>query len=275
LPQVCYHPAMRSVALLLALLAIASPAGAADPLAEARRLYNRGQYEAAERMAKEAVQVQGQSDGARIVLGRVQLERHRQTGDMADLEAARESLRSVDPRPLDAGQRIELLIGLAEALYLENRFGAAAALFDSVSDASASLGTSAHERVLDWWATSLDRYAQTRPVEERQSIYTRIATRMNSEIVLHPGSTPAGYWLAAAARAGGDPEIAWQHAFAGWVRAALAEDRGAALRADLDRLVVQAIIPERAAKLAGRSDSKLAQSGMVSEWEAFKAGWSK
>ena len=271
----CYHPAMRPAALLLALLALTSPAGAADPLAEARRLYNRGQYEAAERMAKEAVQVQTQSDGARVVLGRVQLERHRQTGDLADLEAARESLRSADPRALDAAQRIELLIGLAEALYLENRFGAAAALFDTASDASASLGTSAHERVLDWWATSLDRYAQTRPLEERQAIYSRISKRMNSEVVLHPGSTPAGYWLAAAARAGGDPEVAWQHAFAGWVRAALAEDRGAALRADLDRLVLQAIIPERAAKLAGRSDPKLAQSGMLSEWKAFKGTWSK
>jgi hypothetical protein len=266
---------MRPVAILLALLALASPAAAADPLAEARRLYNRGQYEAAERMAKEAVQVQGEGDGARVVLGRVQLERHRQTGDITDLDAARESLRSVDPRALDAGQRIELLIGLAEALYLENRFGAAAALFDSVSDASASLGTSAHERVLDWWATSLDRYAQTRPVEERPALYTRITERMTSEIVLHPGSTPAGYWLAAAARAGGNPEVAWQHAFAGWVRAALAEDRGAALRADLDRLILQAIIPERAAKLAGRSDPKLAQTGMLSEWQAFKAEWSK
>jgi hypothetical protein len=266
---------MRPVAFLVVLLALASPAGAADPLAEARRLYNRGQYEAAERMAKEAAQVQGQADGARVVLGRVQLERHRQTGNMADLDAARESFRSIDPRALDSGQRIELLIGLAEALYLEDRFGAAAALFDSVSDASAALGTVAHDRVLDWWATSLDRYAQTRPTEERQAIYTRITDRMNSEIVLNPGSTPAGYWLAAAARGGGDPEIAWQHAFAGWVRAALAEDRGAALRADLDRLVIQAIIPERAAKLAGRSDPKLAQSGMLSEWEAFKGAWSK
>ena len=62
---------------------------------------------------------------------------------------------------------------------------------------------------------------------------------------------------------------------AGWVRAALVDDRGAALRADLDRLVVQAIIPERAAKLAGRGDPKAAQASMRSEWDAFKGDWSK
>ena len=41
----------------------------------------------------------------------------------------------------------------------------------------------------------------------------------------------------------------WYAAAAGWVGALLARDRGAALRADLDRLVTQAIIPERASRL--------------------------
>ena len=68
---------------------------------------------------------------------------------------------------------------------------------------------------------------------------------------------------------------------AGWLRAMLADDRGAALRADLDRLVTKAIIPERAAKAAARSDllaridPKEAQGVMTAEWEAFKKAWSK
>jgi hypothetical protein len=58
------------------------------------------------------------------------------------------------------------------------------------------------------------------------------------------------------------------------VRAGLAQDRGAALRADLDRLVTQAIIPERAARLH-TGDARQAAGGMQNEWDAFKAGWSK
>jgi hypothetical protein len=155
-------------------------------------------------------------------------------------------------------------------------------LFESVRQRSSLLGTPAHERVLDWWATSVDRHAQTRPPDERPAIYARVLDRMNEEIAEYPGSTAAGYWLAAAARSGGDIERAWHASLAGWLRATLADDRGAALRADLDRLMTQAIIPERAAKVAGKSDPpakgdllKEAQTAMIAEWDAFKKAWSK
>jgi hypothetical protein len=248
---------------------------AADPIAEARRLYNLGEYQLAVRLAHEGLAVPGRSDEARVVLGRIYLERYRQSADPADLIAAREALRMVDSRTLAARERVELSIGLAEALYLEERFGAAADLFESVLQRAALLGTAAHERVLDWWATAMDRQAQRRPAEDRSIQYERILARMRDEIVAYPGSNAAGYWLAAAARASGRLDDAWHAAMAGWVRAALAEDRGARLRADLDRLVVQAIIPERAVKLAGRDEAKTAQASMWSEWEAFKAAWSK
>ena len=176
--------------------------------------------------------------------------------------------------PLDAAERVELTIGLAEALYFEERFGAAAQLFESVRDRSALLGTPAHERVLDWWATAVDRQAQARQPDERPAIYARVLDRMTDEIAEYPGSTAAGYWLAAAARASGDLERAWNAALAGWVRATLADDRGAALRADLDRLVMQAIIPDRAAQAGPQRRSKEAQAAMTAEWlpkwEAFK-----
>jgi hypothetical protein len=98
---------------------------------------------------------------------------------------------------------------------------------------------------------------------------------MEEEVAENPGSTAASYWLAAAARAAGALDRAWHSAQAGWVRAVLAEDRGAALRADLDRLVTQALIPERAAKLAGRGDLTEVQTALLQEWEAFKKAWTK
>jgi hypothetical protein len=263
-----------SVALAAA-LTVHPAARESDQLAEARRLYNLGQYDAAEKLARAELAVPERADAARVVLGRVQLERYRQSADPADLAAARESLRSVDPLALDAREQVEYTVGLGEALYLEDRFGAAAQLFESVLTRSSVLGSSAHERVLDWWATALDRYAQTRPVEERAPAYDAIVARMRDEIVQYPGSAAAGYWLAAAARGRGDLERAWQAALAGWVRAGLAEDRGAELRADLDRLVVQAILPERAAKLGKPADAKQAFAVMLTEWEAFKTAWSK
>ena len=271
----CYHRRVRACLLALLLLFGADSTWAADLLAEARRLYNLGQYATAEKVAREAAAVPATADAARVVLGRIRLERYRQSNDFEDLAAARASFRDVDARALDSRERVELMIGLAEALYLEDRYAAAAELFESVFERSSALGLSAHERVLDWWATAKDRHAQTMPPADRPEAYRRILTRMRSEIVSMPGSTAAAYWLAAAARASGNPDEAWHYAVSGWVRAPLAEDRGATLRADLDRLVMQAIIPERAAKLGSRGDPKVAQANMLTEWEAFKTAWSR
>jgi hypothetical protein len=264
---------MRRILLLAcAVLPAAVPLHAADALSEARRLYNQGQYDAAARAARDAVRVPATADGARVVLGRIQLERYRQTAAPDDLADAIGALRAVDARPLDARERIELAVGMGEALYLDDHFGAAAALFESVLDPSSLLGPAAHERVLDWWATALDRQALARPAGDRGPIYRQIAARMASEITKDAGSAPAGYWLAAATRGAGDLDGALNEATAGWVRAALARDGGAALRADLDRLMVQGILPDRAARLPGR-DHTQALAGMVGEWEAFKARW--
>jgi tetratricopeptide (TPR) repeat protein len=251
-----------------------APLCAADPLADARRLYNQGQFDAAERAAREAARVPATADSARLVLGRVQLERYRHEPIPADLSGAISAFANIDARRLEPRERIELAIGIAEALYLEDRFGAAAALFDSVLDSSHVLGESAHERVLDWWATAIDRQALIRPVPERAEMYARISTRMADEISQDAGSTAAGYWLAAAARGLGDPDRALNEATAAWARAPLARDGGVVLRADLNRLVVQGILPDRAARLA-MSDHTQALAGMVGEWEAFKAGWSR
>jgi hypothetical protein len=266
---------MRRLIFAVALVALsAAPLRAQEGLVDARRAYNAGEYDAAERLARAALEVPSAANAARVVLGRVQLERYRRSGAQSDLADARNILRTVDPQALDRTERLEFAIGLGEALYLEDRFGAAAELFEPVIDAAAELGVAAHERVLDWWATALDRQAQLRPAEERRSMYGRMADRMAVELARNPGSTPAAYWLAAAARGEGDVERAWQAAIAGWMRAPLARDRGAALRADLDRLVVQAIIPERIARLGVRNPTPVL-AGMLGEWEAFKITWSR
>lgn len=265
---------MHAMLLVAALLIAPAPLVASDLLAEARRLYNLGQYDAAERVARDAATNVATIDRARVVLGRIQLERYRRSNDPADLASARTALRTTDTRALDARERVELAVGLAEALYFEDRFGAAAEMFESAMDGAAALGPAAHERILDWWATALDRLAQTRPGEERTAIFDRIAVRMTRRVQEDPGCSPAGYWLAAAARGRGDLDRALDTATASWVRAIYARDRGVALRADLNRLVIEAILPERAARLAAR-DQKAALAGMIAEWDAFKERWSR
>ena len=62
----------------------------------------------------------------------------------------------------------------------------------------------ARERVLDWWASAIDRDSRTRAEIDRQAPYQRVRDRMLQEIAVRPGSTAASYWLAAAARGQGD-----------------------------------------------------------------------
>jgi tetratricopeptide (TPR) repeat protein len=248
--------------------------GAADPLAEARRLYNLGQYENAARFAREAIKVSAMTEAGRLILGRIYLEQYRQSANADDLMQARESLRAVNAQSLDRRERLELVIGQGEALFLDDRFGPAAELFERALDSSSMLGVAAHERLLDWWASAIDRLALTGPRDTREVVYARIVARMEKELAADPSSAPAAYWLAAALRGAGNLERALDAAQAGWVSATLGRDHGAALRADLDRLMTQGIIPDRASRLQPR-DVKGTSSRMLSEWEALKASWTR
>ena len=265
------EPRALSAFALIAVAAIAA-APKADLLADARRFYNQGKYDEALETARRAASTPGTASSARLIMGRARLERFRQTATGDELEEARADFRAVDPRALEPRERIEFQVGLGELLYLEDRFGPAAELLDPVVDASATFAPDAHERALDWWATALDRQSQSLPALERAVVYSRIIARMEQELKRDPASGPATYWLAASARAGGDLERAWAAASAGWIRAALGRDRGAALRADLDKLMTQAIIPDRAAKAPPR-DRRQAAATMAAEWEAFKKSW--
>jgi tetratricopeptide (TPR) repeat protein len=262
---------VRVTLLLLGLATAGVTAAGPDALATARRLYNLGQYDRALEAAREAAATPATAASARLVIGRINLERYRESAQSADLEEAHTVLLALDPQALDGRERVELQVGLAELLYFDDQFGAAAELFDPVLEASSALGPNAHERVLDWWANALDRQAQAST--DRTSVYERIVVRMEQELRRDPASFPASYWLAAASRGAGDLDRAWAAASAGWIRGVTARDRGVTLRADLDRLVTQAIIPDRAARGPAR-DRRQVTATMIADWESFKKTWS-
>jgi hypothetical protein len=138
-----------------------------------------------------------------------------------------------------------------------------------VFDTTVLMTETSRERVLDWWASALDHEARPRSDIDRQPIYQRIRDRMRGELGKKPASTVASYWLSAAAAAQGDHQTAWDAAMAGWVRAPLAPDQGAALRSELDRLVSRQIVPQRARATAQPPD--LVQQ----EWDDFKERWNR
>lgn len=258
------------------LLVFAGAAGAAAqaPLARARTLYNQQKYDDAIAAAAAARTRPDTADAAALVEGRAHLERYRRTADPVDLSSAREALGAVRPAALAPREREDLVIGQGLALFLAGEFGAAAEQFEVAWGRVDTLAPGARERLVDWWAGSLDRQAQRHPAAERAPFYRRIAERAAAEAQHDPASAPAAYWLAASLRGLGDLERAASVTFAAWVRSRGAVDHGAALGGDLDRLMTQAIIPERA-RLApgGRDRQDEALATLAAEWEAFKAAW--
>ena len=235
-------------ALTVALYVAVSPAFAAEPaaLAKARQRYNAGDFEGAISAAAVARNIPSSADAASLVIARSHLERYRQRPDPTDLVTARDALFAVNRDNLSPRDQVDLFIGIGQALYLGEMFGAAAEFFDTALTRSTLLPAPDRRQLLDWWATALDREAQTRPQERRSRAFDRIAARMDEELRQDPFNPVASYWLAVAARGSGDPERAWNVAVAGWVRSSLAPEKAQTLREDLDRLVAQALIPERA-----------------------------
>jgi hypothetical protein len=251
-------------------LLTAAPASAADPkdpLARARVLYNERQFDAAIAAAEDGRRVVAHADSADLIAARAYLERFRETAAPDDLTKARDRLSRLDPGGLGPLERIEFIVGLGEALFFDESAGAAADVFESVLTRREDLRPDARERILDWWASALDREARPRPDLERQIVYQKIRDRMQAELGANQASAVAAYWLSAAAWSQGDLQSAWDAAQAGWVRAPLATDGGEALRGDLDRLVQRGIVPARAKSLAQPAET------LRREWEGFKEKW--
>lgn len=264
----------RTLVLLLACLWWpASDAVAAEPaaLARARALYNAANYDEAIEAASVARQQPQWADAAALVLARSQLERSRLRDDPADLASARDTLSAIRAAALTPRDQLDLLIGFGQALYLGDGFGAAADVFETALGRASMLSPRDRLLLLEWWATALDREAQSRPPDRRTGLFARVADRMADDLRQDPGSRVANYWLVVAARGAGDLDRAWDAAAAGWVRASLSHE-SAMLRADIDRLVTTGLIPERARLRPAREQAE-ALSALRAEWDQVKEDW--
>lgn len=267
--------AARTICLAVALLlAAAPPARAAESpsLVKARTLFNSANYEGAIDAASVARRDPMWADAGALIVARAHLERFRLTGELRELADAREALRTIKSAALSPRDRVDLVIGLGQALYLGETFGAAADLFEAALEKGDLLTD--HDRVLllDWWATALDRDAQLRPVDRRGAVYQRIGARMERELRDDPSSAVAGYWRVVAARGTGDLDLAWSAAVSAWVRSTLNPATSSQARADLDRIVAQALIPERARTHPAR-DVLDPVALLTAEWDLVKDRW--
>ena len=261
-------------ALMAMLLVWPVPASAAEPpaLAEARELYNAGRYDAAIEAATRARAQPQYADAAALIIARAYVERFRQTTDPADLTMARDTFGAIRVSALSPRDEVDLLIGVGQTLYLDETFGAAAELFDAALNRGSLLPPGDRMLLLDWWALALEREAQSRPVDRRAPLFARIAERMEEEVRADPTSAVANYWLVAAARGQGDLDGAWDAAIAAWVRSMLVPETRATLRAEVDRLVTDALIPERARMRPAREQQEAA-AALRAEWARVKQQW--
>ncbi len=261
-------------ALLLTCAAYPAWAAPAEPaaLVRARTSYNAADYQAAIDAAAVARRQPEWADAAALVMGRSYLERYRRNAAAEDLAAAREALAAVRIDTLKPRDQLDLNIGLAQALYFGELFGASAELFETALAGLDLLTPPERLRLLDWWAGALDKEALSRPGDRRGPPYARIIERMEEALRADPANPVANYWLAIAARGAGDLDRAWDAAIAAWIRAGLRRDDTEQLRADLDRLVEQALIPERARTRVSRENED-ALTVLREEWALVKQRW--
>jgi hypothetical protein len=252
-----------------------------DPLEQARVAYNGARYADAVTLATKARSTPALSDAAIVIFARAHLEQFRQTFERADLVSAREALRSVNVSALAPRDRVELLIALGVSLYLDDehslgdRFSAAAEQFEVALSKADVLDAVSRDLLFDWWAGSLDRQAQQGPESDRTALYRRILSRSEEELKRNESSVSASYWLAASARGTYDLPRAAGAAMAGWIRAGVLGDRGQTLRHDLDRLMLQVILPERAREIATDSDPRPTLAALEAEWTQVKEKWTR
>jgi len=258
------------VVLLLA-FAVSASAQRAD-LARARTAYNLRQFDAAIEAAGAAQKIPATADAGAVVLARAHLERYRERANPADLSAARVALGTVRVSNLDGRDNIDYLMALGEALFFEDDYGAAALLFESGLDAAVAQGPEAAEAMLEWWGSAVERAADARSRDERRPVFQRLRERMSSELSRNPGSAAAAYFLVVAIRGTDQPLDAWEAAIAGWVRARMAGARSASLRADLDKLVLEGIIPDRVRAVAADKRAQT-ESELRGEWTVVKERW--
>ncbi len=266
-------PFVLTLAVLMAApVHTAAQATARAELAKARAHYNDRRWDDAIVAATAARRLPETAEVAGIVLARAYLERYRERSDPADLGAAREALGQIRAAGLESRDQVELLLALGESLFLEDDFGAAAEIFYSGLDRAASTDPGLSDAMLEWWGSAVERQAGTLDPERRGAVFRRLADRAREELARNPTSSAAVYWTVVALRGEGELQRAWDSAVAGWVRARLIGERAPALRADLDRLVLRGIVPDRVRHLT-TDQRPAAESQLKADWELVKERW--
>jgi len=265
---------IRASALCAALLLVLASSAAAQraDLARARTLYNERQFDGAIEAATLAQKQPAIADPATVVLARAHLERYRERANPDDLSAARVALGTVRVSNLDSRDHVDFLMALGEALFFEDDYGAAATLLESGIDRAIAQSAETGESMLEWWGSAVERHADALEREGRINAFRRLRERMSRELSRNPNSAAAAYFLVVATKDCGEPVEAWDAAIAGWVRARLAGARSASLRADLDKLVLQGIIPDRLATMAVERREQ-AESELRGDWAVVKERW--
>jgi len=276
IPKISFRQGGALAAVVVSLMMPAAGlAQVPDPLAEAREFYNKDQFEQAIARAEVARRNPDLANAAAVVLARAHLEQFRLTREAASLATARDLLRAANPAILTPRDRVEYFVGLGEALYLEDppRYGAAAEFFAEALARASVVDAEARDLVFAWWAGSLDRLAQFGPEAGRRAIYLRLLAGAEAERAASPTSAAVWYWLAIGARGTGDLERAIGLATTGWIRAPEFGRRGSTLRTDLDRLMSDVVLPERASELAPDADALSELVLLRERWEAVKRDW--
>lgn len=259
---------------LVALLWIPAQARAAESpaLAQARALYNAGNFDEAIASAQAARNDPQYADAAALVLSRSLLERFRTSRDANDLTSARDTLGAIRSAALSPRDQVDLLIGLGQTLFLSEEPGAATRLFEDALNRIELLAPVDRLRLLDWWATAMDREARGRPADRRAELYGQLVQRMTDVLRGDPANPVGNYWSVSATRALGRLDDAWDAAAAAWVRARLAPASMESHRKDLDQLVTQALIPELA-RLRPAREQQEAAAALGADWERIKQNW--
>ena len=252
-------------------------AAAQSDLERARAFYNSGQFEEAITAAASAKSRPASASSATLITARARLERFRRGNDPNDLSEARRELMSLNPRNLAPQEAIEWQIGLGSALVLENQLGPASEMFTSVLPiARGRVPAAEFEKLVEWWAGTLSRVAEGLTGNARKERYAGMLAAVRQELDRDPLSRPAIYWTVVALRGAGDLEGAWNAAVAGWIRSGSQTESGS-LRTDLERFVVQTLIPERAQARTGQrldAETTVAEiSMMTEEWRTLAARW--
>ena len=250
-------------------------AQAPSPLARARDAYNAGEYDQAIRFASDArAAADPRTRPPSCSPGRTSSATARRS-PRSTCRARAEALKGVGDARSRRPTTTSTSSGSASRCYYEERFGAAAECF-----ARARPGRRPVDRRR---AKVCSTGGPARSISRRRSdpkwiaraIYQRIFDKAGGGV---PNTTidrpPPRTGSAAAARGADDLERAWAAAIAGWVRAPSTGGVRRSLRADLDRLMTLAIIPERARRQLPTGDLQLVIQRLTGEWQDVKT-WGK